>query len=160
MLFFSSIFTKGIKAKLNELESESEIFPQNEGKVGKSELTPVEKALTNCSILCQVAVGGQCLVQSLLVCKLPFMSFFMVCNVISYYTDLFVMQCNNKDYSLLVHYIHLLWMGHWLREDDAYNVCGTGGSTLSTNTWQLASIIIWMRRMRALVYGSSQHRAL
>ena len=51
-------------------------------------------------------------------------------------------------------------MGDWLWEDDAYNFCGTGGSTLSTNTWQLASIIIWMRRMRALVYGSSQHRAL
>ena len=34
-------FTKGIKAKLNDLESESDIFPQNEGKVGKSELTPL-----------------------------------------------------------------------------------------------------------------------
>ena len=49
MLFFP-IFTKGIKAKLNELESESDIFPQNEGKVGKSELTPVVKALTNCAV--------------------------------------------------------------------------------------------------------------
>ena len=49
MLFFP-ILTKGIKAKLNELESESDIFPQNEGKVGKSELTPVVKALTNCAI--------------------------------------------------------------------------------------------------------------
>ena len=50
MLFFP-IFTKGIKAKLNELESESDIFPQNEGKVGKSELTPVVKALTNCALI-------------------------------------------------------------------------------------------------------------
>ena len=50
MLFFP-IFTKGIKAKLNELESESDIFPQNEGKVGKSELTPVVKALTNCAVV-------------------------------------------------------------------------------------------------------------
>ena len=49
MLFFS-IFTKGIKAKLNESESESDIFPQNEGKVGKTELTPVVKALTNCAL--------------------------------------------------------------------------------------------------------------
>ena len=49
MLFFL-IFTKGIKAKLNELESESDIFPQNEGKVDKSELTPVVKALTNCAM--------------------------------------------------------------------------------------------------------------
>ena len=40
-LLFFSILTKGIKAKLNELESESDIFPQNEGKVGKSELTPL-----------------------------------------------------------------------------------------------------------------------
>ena len=32
------------KAKLNELDSESDILPQNEGKVGKSELTPVVKA--------------------------------------------------------------------------------------------------------------------
>ena len=32
------------------LESESDIFPQNEGKVGKSELTPVVKALTNCAL--------------------------------------------------------------------------------------------------------------
>ena len=32
--------------------------------------------------------------------------------------------------------------------------------SFSTNTWRLASIMIWMRRMRALVYGSSQHRAL
>ena len=38
-LLFFPIFTKGIKAKLNDLESESDIFPQNEGKVGKSELT-------------------------------------------------------------------------------------------------------------------------
>ena len=49
-MLFSPIFTKGIKAKLNELESESDIFPQNEGKVGKSELTPVVKALTNCAL--------------------------------------------------------------------------------------------------------------
>ena len=47
---FFPIFTKGIKAKLNELESESDIFPQNEGKDGKSELTPVVKALTNCAL--------------------------------------------------------------------------------------------------------------
>ena len=45
------IFTKGIKAKLNVLESESDIFPQNEGKVGKSQLTPVVKALTNCALV-------------------------------------------------------------------------------------------------------------
>ena len=44
-------FTGGIKAKLNWLESESDIFPQNEGKVGKYELTPVIKALTNCVLL-------------------------------------------------------------------------------------------------------------
>ena len=50
-----AMFTKGIKAKLNELESESDIFPQNEGKVGKSELTPVVNALTNCA-LCRVAL--------------------------------------------------------------------------------------------------------
>ena len=50
MLFFP-IFSKGIKAKLNDLESESDIFPQNEGKVGKSELTPVVKALTNCAMV-------------------------------------------------------------------------------------------------------------
>jgi len=50
-LLFFPIFTKGIKAKLNELESESDIFPQNEGKVGKSELTPVVKALTNCAVV-------------------------------------------------------------------------------------------------------------
>ena len=49
-LRFPPIFTKGIKAKLTELESESDIFPQNEGKVGKSELTPLEKALTNCAM--------------------------------------------------------------------------------------------------------------
>ena len=49
-LIFSLIFTEGIKAKFNELESESDIFPQNEGKVGKSELTPVVKALTNCAL--------------------------------------------------------------------------------------------------------------
>ena len=49
-LQFFPIFTKGIKAKLNELESESDIFPQNEGKVGKSELTPVVKALTKCAL--------------------------------------------------------------------------------------------------------------
>ena len=49
-MLFGSIFTKGIKAKLNELESESDIFPQNEGKVGKSELTPEVKALTNCAL--------------------------------------------------------------------------------------------------------------
>ena len=48
---FFPISTKGIKAKLNELESESDIFPQNEGKVGKSELTPVVKALNNCAML-------------------------------------------------------------------------------------------------------------
>ena len=49
-LFFP-IFTKGIEAKLNELKSESDIFPQNEGKVGKSELTPLVKALTNCALV-------------------------------------------------------------------------------------------------------------
>ena len=49
-LLFFRIFTTGIKAKLNELESESDIFPQNEGKDGKSELTPVVKALTNCAM--------------------------------------------------------------------------------------------------------------
>ena len=49
-MLFAPIFTKGIKAKLNELESESDIFPQNEGKVDKSELTPVVKALTNCAM--------------------------------------------------------------------------------------------------------------
>ena len=48
------MFTKGIKAKRNELESESDIFPQNEGKVGKSQLTPVVKALTNCALLCSL----------------------------------------------------------------------------------------------------------
>ena len=48
---FFPIFTKGIKAKLNELESESDILPQNGGKDGKSELTPVVKALTNCAVV-------------------------------------------------------------------------------------------------------------
>ena len=33
--------TKGIKAKLDELESESDIFLKMRGKVGKSELTPL-----------------------------------------------------------------------------------------------------------------------
>ena len=47
----SSIFTNKIKAKLNELESESNVFLQNEGKDGKSELTPVVKALTNCAMV-------------------------------------------------------------------------------------------------------------
>ena len=47
-LLLFPIFTTGIKAKLNKLESERDIFPQNEGKDGKSELTPVVKALTNC----------------------------------------------------------------------------------------------------------------
>ena len=55
-LLFFPIFTKGIKAKLNELESESDIFPQNEGKVGKSELTPVVKALTNCALVAEVTI--------------------------------------------------------------------------------------------------------
>ena len=50
-LIFFPIFTKGIRAKFNELESESDIFPHNEGKVGNSELTPVVKALTNCAII-------------------------------------------------------------------------------------------------------------
>ena len=50
-MLFAPIFTKGIKAKLNELESESDIFPQNEGKIDKSELTPVVKALTNCALM-------------------------------------------------------------------------------------------------------------
>ena len=45
------IFTQGIRAKLNELESESDIFLQNEGKVGKSELTPVVKAITNRALI-------------------------------------------------------------------------------------------------------------
>ena len=49
-LLFFPIFIKGIKEKLNDLESESDIFLQNEGKVGKSELTPVVKALTNCAM--------------------------------------------------------------------------------------------------------------
>ena len=49
-MLFAPIFTKGIKAKPNALESESDFFPQNEGKFGKSELTPVEKALTNCAM--------------------------------------------------------------------------------------------------------------
>ena len=48
---FSPFFIKGIKAKLNELESESDILPQNEGKVDKSELTPLVKALTNCALI-------------------------------------------------------------------------------------------------------------
>ena len=50
-MLFAPIFTKGIKAKRNQLESGSDIFPQNEGKVGKSELTPVVKALTNCALI-------------------------------------------------------------------------------------------------------------
>ena len=45
------IFTKGIKAKLNELESESDISPQNEGKDGKSELTPCSKGLNQLCIV-------------------------------------------------------------------------------------------------------------
>ena len=49
-LLFFLIFTKGFKAKLNELESESDIFPRDEGKVSKSQLTPVVKALTNCAL--------------------------------------------------------------------------------------------------------------
>ena len=51
LLLFFPIFTKGIQAKHNELESESDIFLQNEGKVGKSELTPVVKALTNFALV-------------------------------------------------------------------------------------------------------------
>ena len=43
ILLFFPIFTKGITAKLNALKSESDIFPQNEGKVGKSELTPLDE---------------------------------------------------------------------------------------------------------------------
>ena len=39
-LLFFPIFTKRIKAKLNELESESDISLKMRGKVGKSELTP------------------------------------------------------------------------------------------------------------------------
>ena len=50
-LLFFPIFAKGIKAKSIELESESDISPQNEGKVGKSELTSVVKALTNCAMV-------------------------------------------------------------------------------------------------------------
>ena len=50
-LIFFPIFKKGSKAKFNELESESDIFPQNEGKDGKSEFTPVVKALTNCAVV-------------------------------------------------------------------------------------------------------------
>ena len=50
-LLFFLIFIKGIKAKLNEWESESDISPQNEGKYGKSELTPEVKALTNCVVV-------------------------------------------------------------------------------------------------------------
>ena len=42
-LLFFTIFTKGIKAKLNKLESESDIFPQDEGKVGKSEFTTLNR---------------------------------------------------------------------------------------------------------------------
>ena len=49
-LLFFPIFTKGLRAKLDKLESESDIFPQHEGKVGKSQLTPVVKALTNCAM--------------------------------------------------------------------------------------------------------------
>ena len=52
---FFTIFTKGMKAKLNELESEIDIFPQNEGNE-KSKLTPVVKALTNCA-LCQKVIN-------------------------------------------------------------------------------------------------------
>ena len=59
-LLFFPILTKGIKAKLNELESESNVFLQNEGKDGKSELTPVVKALTNCAML-DVLAGTHCL---------------------------------------------------------------------------------------------------
>ena len=40
-LLFFLILIEGIKAKLNELEIESDIFPKNEGKVGRSELTPL-----------------------------------------------------------------------------------------------------------------------
>ena len=50
MFAIFSIFIKGIKAKLIEIESESDIFTQNEGKVGKSELTPLVKVLTNCAL--------------------------------------------------------------------------------------------------------------
>ena len=39
--FFFLILTKGIKAKLNELESDSDIFPYNEGQSWKTELTAV-----------------------------------------------------------------------------------------------------------------------
>ena len=49
-MLFSLTFIKGIKEKINDLESESDIFPQNEGKIGKYELTPVVKALTNCAL--------------------------------------------------------------------------------------------------------------
>ena len=48
--YFSQFLLK-VLAKLNDLESESDIFPQNKVKVGQSELTPVEKALTNCALL-------------------------------------------------------------------------------------------------------------
>ena len=45
---FSPISTKGIEAKLNELEVECDIFPHNErGKAGKSEIW----ALTNSAML-------------------------------------------------------------------------------------------------------------
>ena len=40
-VFFLLIFTKGIKTKLIELESESEIFPYNEGQSWETELTPL-----------------------------------------------------------------------------------------------------------------------
>ena len=40
-LLFFPIFHKGIKAKLNELESESDILPYNEGHSWETELTPL-----------------------------------------------------------------------------------------------------------------------
>ena len=42
----SPIFTKGILANLNELESESDIFPQNEGQSWQIWIDPSKWALT------------------------------------------------------------------------------------------------------------------
>ena len=55
LLFFSPIFTKGIRAKLNELESESDFSLKMRGKFGKSELTTLK--------------GPQPIVQWLVICS-------------------------------------------------------------------------------------------
>ena len=49
MLFFL-IFTKGILAKPNELESESDIFPQNEGQNCQIWIGHFQWALTNSAL--------------------------------------------------------------------------------------------------------------